>query len=92
MKGKRHLPSGGGIGSNKKIVDRRRRARQDHPVSVDGLDLDVSTLKECDHDVGIISCGLVEYCVNKTSFGSKETGRVCVPVRDDHEDDTTLAG
>lgn len=35
--------------------------------------------------------GMGEYCVNKTSFGTEETGGVCVPVMDDHEDDTMIA-
>lgn len=51
-------------GDNKKKLDRRRRTRQVHPDAIDELELeldllklDIATLKECDPDVGILSCG-----------------------------------
>ena len=46
--------------------------------------LDLDSLKECDPDVGILSCGEKEYCMNKTGLGMDgQSGGLCVPMKDD---------
>jgi hypothetical protein len=50
--------------------------------------IDHDSLKNCDPDVGILSCGEQEYCIDKISLGMEGLGGLCIPLIDEDLDHT----
>jgi len=49
-------------------------------------DIDLDSLKNCDPDVGILTCSEKEYCINKTHLGMEGSGGLCIPFIDEDLD------